>query len=87
MRKHLRLLLPIVVLALVAAACGTDDDSGSGDGDLGGAVSRSAGEIEKLWEYLQGRLYRDRPMQSPVLAHETPAPAFGALSVVGEIVT
>ena len=36
MRKHLRLLLPIVVLAVVAAACGSDDDSGSGDGDLGG---------------------------------------------------
>jgi chromosome partitioning protein len=49
--------------------------------------SRSAGEIEKLWEYLQGRLFRERPMHSPVLAHETPAPAFGALSVVGEIVT
>ena len=38
MRKHLRLLLPIVVLALVAAACGSDDDSGgtSDAGDLDG---------------------------------------------------
>ena len=36
MRKHLRLLLPIVVLALVAAACGSDDDAVSDAGDLGG---------------------------------------------------
>ncbi len=38
MRKHLRLLLPVVVLALVAAACGSDDDSGgtSDAGDLDG---------------------------------------------------
>ncbi len=51
--------------------------------------SRSAGEIEKLWEYLQGRLYRERPIHSPVLAHEAPPPkpAFGALSVVGEVIT
>ncbi len=37
MRKYLRLVLPIVVLALVAAACGSDDgDGGSDAGDLGG---------------------------------------------------
>jgi len=48
--------------------------------------SRSAGEIEKLWEYLQGRLYRDRPLHSAILAHETPSPevGYGALTVVGE---
>ncbi len=39
MRRHLRLLLPIVVLAMIAAACGDDESDGGGDasaGDLGG---------------------------------------------------
>lgn len=38
MKRHLKLMLPIVVLALVAAACGDDssDDGGDAGDDLGG---------------------------------------------------
>ncbi len=54
MRKHLRLLLPIVVLALVAAACGSDDDSGSGDGDLGGRdVTIAVENLYPPFNYIQ----------------------------------
>ncbi len=51
--------------------------------------SRSAGEIEQLWTYLESRLYRDRAQREFAVETQLPPPdpAFGIRSVVGEVLT
>ncbi|NKB57170.1 MAG: AAA family ATPase [Alphaproteobacteria bacterium] len=51
--------------------------------------SRSAEEIERLWEYLDNRLGRDDAVSNVVEAQRLPPPdpAYGIRSVVGEVLT
>lgn len=47
--------------------------------------TRSAGEIEKLWAYLETRLQREETVASAQLP--PPQPSYGIRSVVGEVMT
>jgi len=49
--------------------------------------TRSAGEIERLWSYLRGRLYREDPSIGPGTMAQLPPPPVqhGVASMVGEV--
>ena len=51
--------------------------------------SRSAGKIEQLWTYLEGRLERENVAPEVADVHLLPPPAqtYGIRSVVGEVLT